>query len=63
MSAKAVWRCLDMACNDKAVGGRRTFTGPSQQEVQKEDEPLSCPACGGKRIIFQRDIDYSAQVA
>jgi len=63
MTPKAVWRCLDMACNDKARGGRRTFVGPLQSEVQRSDIALACPSCGGKRIIFFRDIDYTRQVA
>jgi len=57
LEPRGMWQCLaPKGCQDAAEG--RPFEGPSQPVAQARavSDPLTCPACGGTKVIYIRDI-------
>ena len=55
IATRGRWQCLAEPRKCVASATKTTFDGPTQEDARREEEPLQCPKCGGKVIMYAGD--------
>ena len=55
IATRGRWQCLAEPRKCATAATKTTFDGPTQDDARREEEPIRCPDCGGKVIMYAGD--------